>query len=146
MKHQLIDQLHNVTSQRQLTYPLHKIVAAMARSEADEVVVALDKAGFTRDRIEVIIAEDVPELGEPIGGSELHRFLVRLRLSKGDDLDELEQARRELMDGYAPIQVLVHGKTEQERVRTVLSQHTDHAMHYFGRWTIASIDQPRVEG
>lgn len=140
MKDQRLDQLYNVTSQRQLTYPLHNIVAAMTRSEADKVAVALDQAGFERDRIEVVLAEDVPELGEPIGGLGFHRVWTWLLLSLGDDLDELEQARRELMQGHALIQVLVHGNDEQERVRTILSQHGGHAMVYFGRWTITPID------
>lgn len=141
MKHQAIDHTHAVMSQRQLTYPLHKIVAAMARSEADEVAVALAQTGFGRDRIEVIIAEDVPELGEPIGGSGFHRLLTRLQLSMGDDLDELERARRELVHGHALIQVRVHGDEELNRVRTLLSQHGAHAMHSFGRWAITPIDR-----
>ena len=53
---------------RPLTYPLHKIVAAVARSDTDGVVAALEEAGFARDRIEIIIGETVPGLGEPIGG------------------------------------------------------------------------------
>ncbi len=96
MKHQFIDHTLAPRSQHQLTYPLHKIVAAMPRSEADEATVALHQAGFTRDRIDIIVAEDVPELKEPIGGSGFHRVWTWLQLSLGDDLDELVRARREL--------------------------------------------------
>lgn len=146
MEHHLIDHTQAVRSQHQPTYPRHTIVAAVARSDTDRGVALLCEAGFARDRIEVIIVEEVPRLEEPLGGTGLHRFLVRLRLSMGDELDELEQARRELMNGHALIQVLVHGKSEQERARTILSQPSGYAMHSFGWWSIASIDQRRVEG
>lgn len=126
---------------RPLTYPLHKIVAAVRRSDAEMVAAALDEAGFQRDRVEIITAEEVEGLGEPIGGSGLHRVLVWLELSLGDDLDELEQARQELVSGYALIQVRVHGDEEQVRVHTILSQHGAHNMHHFGRWTITPLDR-----
>lgn len=135
-----IDHTHTVGSQHQLTYPLHKIVAAMPRSEAGEVTVALHQAGFTRDRIDVILAEDVPELNEPIGGSGFHRVWTRLLLSLGDDLDELERVRRELVRGHALIQVRVHGSEELNHVRSILDQYGDHDMVHFGRWTITPVD------
>lgn len=139
MQHQAIDTVQGATPQHRLTYPLHQIVAAIARSDTDKVVTLLGDAGFPRDRIEVIVAEDVPRLEEPVGGSGIHRFLVRLQLSMGDDLDQLERARRELMNGHALVEVLVHGHQEQERVGAILSQHGGHAIHYFGRWTITPI-------
>jgi hypothetical protein len=49
--------------------PRHKVAAAMARDMTDGVVTALEDAGFTRDRIEVVTKEDVSDLDEPIGGS-----------------------------------------------------------------------------
>lgn len=125
---------------RQLTYPLHKIVSAVAQSDTDGVVAALDEAGYGRDRVEIITAEAVPGLGEPIGGTGLHGLLTRMQLSMGDDLDELEQARLELVCGHALIQVLVHGDGEQSRVRAILSQHGGHAMRYFGRWAITTLE------
>lgn len=140
MEHHLIDQLHAATPLRPLAYPLHKIVAAVARAESDVVVAELERAGFARTRIEVTTTDDVPRLEESLGGTGIHRFLVRLQLSMGDDLDELEQARRELMNGHTLIQVLVHGDQEQDSVRAILSAHGGHDMHYFGRWTITSID------
>ncbi|MGI8406623.1 MAG: hypothetical protein ACR2OE_17990 [Thermomicrobiales bacterium] len=120
MEHQPIDHLHNATSQHQLTYPLHEIVATLARSDIDRAVALLREAGFARNRIEVIIVEEVPRLEGLLGGTGLHRFLVRLQLITGDEFDELEQARRELMNGHALIQILVHGEQEQDRVRTIL--------------------------
>lgn len=134
------DHVGSTLPRRRLTYPLHKIVAAVGRSETDRVAVALDDAGFTRDRIEVITAEEVEGLGEPIGGSGLHGLLVRLELRLGDDLDELEQVRRELASGVALIQVHVRGDKEQVRAQAILSQHGGRAMHYFGRWTITPLD------
>lgn len=67
-------------------------------------------------------------------------MLTRLRLSSGDDLDELEQARRELGYGHALIQVLVHGDGEQDRAQAILSQHGGLALRYFGRWTITTLE------
>jgi hypothetical protein len=61
-------------------------------------------------------------------------------LSLRDDLDEIERARRELMYGHTLILVLVHGDVEQERAHAVLRQHGGHAMHYFGRWAIRTLE------
>lgn len=121
-------------------YPLHKIVAAVASAETDGVVNALGDAGFTRDLIEVVTAEDVPGLDEPIGGSGLRGLLTRLNLSIGDDLDEFEQARQELMYGHTLVLVMVQGDVEQNRAHAVLRQHGGHAMHYFGRWAITTLE------
>jgi len=123
----------------QVTYPRHKVVAAVGRSDADIVAAALGEAGFSRDRIEIITADEVKGLGDPIGGSGLRRLLVRLLLSLGDDLDELEAARQELVSGHALIQIRVHGRDEQVRAHAILRQHGGHDTHYFGRWTIAPL-------
>jgi hypothetical protein len=121
-------------------YPLHKVAAAMARDMTDGVVTALQDAGFTPDRIEVVTAEDVSDLDEPIGGSGLRGFLTRFSLSLGDDLDEIEQARQELTHGHGLVLVMVDGMAEQERAHAVLREHGGHAMRYFGRWTITTYE------
>jgi hypothetical protein len=121
-------------------FPLHKVAAAMARDMTDGVVTALNDAGFTRDRIEVVTAEDVSDLDEPIGGSGIRGFLTRFSLSLGDELDEIEQARRELTYGHALVLVMVDGMAEQERAHAVLREHGGHAMRYFGRWAITSYE------
>jgi hypothetical protein len=121
-------------------YPLHKVVAAVAQTETDGVVAALTDAGFGRNHIEVVMSEDVPGLDEPVGGTGLRGFLTRFNLSLGDDLDELEQARHELMHGHALILVKVHGMAEQERAHVVLREHGGHSMRYFGRWAITTYD------
>lgn len=121
-------------------YPLHKVAAAIARNETDSVVAALEEAGFARDRIEVVTAEDVSDLDEPIGGSGIRGFLTRFSLSLGDDLDEIEQARQELTYGHALVLVMVDGMAEQDRAHAVLREHGGHAMRYFGRWAITSYE------
>ena len=40
-------------------YPLHKVAAAIAPTDRDGVVAALEEAGFARDRIEVVTAEEL---------------------------------------------------------------------------------------
>jgi len=122
-----------------LTYPLHKIVAAVGRSDADIIAAALGEAGFSRDRIEIITADEIKGLGDPIGGSGLRRLLVQFELRLGDDFDELEAARQELMSGYTLIQIRVHGREEQVRAHAILRQHGGHDTHYFGRWTITPL-------
>lgn len=122
-------------------FPLHKVAAAMARDMTDGVVTALADAGFARDRIEVVTAEDVSDLEEPIGGSGLRGFLTRLSLSLGDELDEIEQARRELTYGHALVLVMVDGTAEQDRAHAVLREHGGHSMRYFGRWAITTYDE-----
>jgi hypothetical protein len=89
------------------------VVVAMERVSTYSTVSLLHEAGFCSDRVEVLLVEEVPRLEERLGGSGLHRFLVRLRMVRGDDLDLLEQARRELMNGRALIQVTVNGYDEQ---------------------------------
>jgi hypothetical protein len=120
--------------------PLHKVVAAVDRNQSDAVVTALTDAGFAPDRIEVVTADDVPGLDEPIGGSGIRGFLTRFNLSLGDDLDEFEQARQELKYGHALVLVMVDGMAEQDRAHAVLHEHGGHAIRYFGRWTITSYD------
>jgi hypothetical protein len=120
-------------------YPLHKIVAAVEAGATDGVIAALTDAGFARDRIEIVTSRDVPGLDEPVGGSGLHGFLTRLNLSAGDDLDALDQARRELAHGHALALVSVHDDAERDRVHTILREHGGHAMRYFGRWTITTL-------
>ena len=51
------------------SYPLHKVVAAIAPAETDGVVTALRDAGFTGEQVKVVTAEDVPGLNEAFGGS-----------------------------------------------------------------------------
>ena len=134
------DRTSSAPGRRRPPYPLHKIVAAVARDETDGVINALADAGFARDRIDIVTAEDVPGLDGPVGGSGLRGLLTRLNLSIGGDLDELEQARQELMYGHTLILVLVHGDAEQDQAHAVLRQHGGHAMRYFGRWTITTLE------
>lgn len=121
-------------------FPRHKVAAAIARDETDGVVAALKDAGFAPDRIEVVTAEDVSDLDEPIGGSGIRGFLTRFSLSLGDDLDEIEQARQELTYGHALVLVMVDGMAEQDRAHAVLREHGGHAMRYFGRWTVTTYE------
>ena len=121
-------------------YPLHKIVAAVARDKSDGVVTALVDASFAREQIEVVTADEVSGLDQPVGGTGIRGFLTRLNLSLGDDLDELDLAREELTYGDALVMVLVHDTAERDRAHDVLRQHGGHAMRYFGRWAITTYE------
>ena len=121
-------------------FPRHKVAAAIDRNQRDAVAGALTDAGFAPDRIEVVTAEDVSDLDEPIGGSGIRGFLTRFSLSLGDELDEIEQARHELTHGHTLILVMVDGMVEQDRAHAVLREHGGHAMRYFGRWAITTYD------
>jgi hypothetical protein len=121
-------------------YPLHKLVAAVARDDVNGVVDALADAGFAQDRIEVVAADDVSGLDQPVGGSGIRGFLTRFNLSLGDDLDEIDIAREELTYGDALLMVLVHDNAERDRARAVLREHGGHAMRYFGRWAITTYE------
>jgi len=116
------------------------VAAAVDRNETDGVVAALTEAGFPPDRIEVVTAEDVSDLDEPIGGSGIRGFLTRFSLSLGDDLDEIERARQELTYGHALVLVMVDGMAEQDRAHAVLHEHGGHAMRYFGRWAVTTYE------
>lgn len=140
MNHRSIDDPNSPSSQHQLKYPVHNVIAAAPQPQVDQVVTALEDAGFMRERIEIILAKDVFGLREQIGGSGIHRVLTWIELSLGDDLDALDQAWRELKHGHVLIQVLVHGNEEKDRARKILLQHGGYAIHYFGRWTITPLD------
>jgi hypothetical protein len=121
-------------------YPLHKIVAAVDRAKVEGVITQLAAAGFPRDQIDVVTAEDGAGLDELSGGTGVRGLLRRLSLSVGDDLDAVEQMREELRFGHALVLVPVHDDAELVRVRDLLREDGGHAMRYFGRWTIASLD------
>jgi hypothetical protein len=139
MDHEPGNHARSALPQHRLTYPLHKVVAAVSLSDADVVAAALGEAGFSPDRIEIVTADEVKGLGDPVGGSGLRRLLVQFQLRLGDDFDELEAAHQELMSGYALIQIRVHGHEEQVRAHAILRQHGGHDVHYFGRWTITPL-------
>jgi hypothetical protein len=121
-------------------YPLHKLVAAIPRDMTEGVVTALVDADFAREQIEVVTADEVSGLDQPVGGSGIRGFLTRLNLSLGDDLDEVDLARQELTYGDALIMVLVHDNTDRDRAHNVLREHGGHAMRYFGRWAITTYE------
>ena len=118
----------------------NKIVAAVDRGDTDRVVAELGNAGFAPDRIDVVTAEDMHSLGQPIGGMGLRGFLTRLNLSLGAELDEYEKAGRELEYGHALVMVEVHGDAEQDRAHDVLRMRGGHDIRYYGRWTITALD------
>src|SRR5690606_14345228 len=113
-----------IPSHRPMGSRRYRIVTDVARPDTARDVAMLCEAGFSRDRIEIIVVEDIPRLEGALGGTGLHRFLVRLQLARGDELDDLEQARLALMNGRAVIQVLVDGDTEHRRARTILGQNS----------------------
>jgi hypothetical protein len=133
-----VEHSETVPLSAQQGYSHVQVVAAVARPDTAQRLALLSEAGFSRERIEVVIVEEVPRLEELLGGTGLHRFLVRLRLLRGDDLDELEQARRVLMNGHALIQVLACDDEEQHRARTILNQHGSRNPHHVAVWTIRS--------
>ena len=96
------------------------IVAAMERSATASRVSLLRDAGFPSDRVDVLVVEEVPRLEERLGGSGLHRFLVRLRLVRGDVLDVLEPARIELMNGRALVWVTTTGYRQTRLAGSIL--------------------------
>ena len=121
-------------------YPRHMMVAALEPAELDSVVADLTVAGFAPERIDVVTAEDMETLAEPIGGSGLRGFLRRLNLSLGADLDEFERAGRELAFGHPLVFVEVHGDEEHDRAYDVLRRRGGHDIRYFGRWTIEALE------
>jgi hypothetical protein len=118
----------------------YKMVAAIEQVETDRVIDELGNSGFAPERIDVVTAEDVQALNEPIGGMSVRGFLTRLGLSLGSDLDEFELARSELTSGHVLVMVEAHGEAEQKLARDVLRQHGGHNMTYFGRWTITTLE------
>ena len=121
---------------RRPPYPVHKLVAAIERDVSATVVTALEAAGFPADDIQVVTADDYSNLDQPVDGSGVRGFLSRLGLMAGADLDEIEKARRELVNGYVLVQVLALQRDAQDLAEGVLRQHGGHAMSYFGRWRV----------
>lgn len=134
------DRAPHAADRRRTTYPFHKILAAVESTHTEGVLTELGEAGFPRDGIDVYTAEDLPELGQPIGGAGLLGFVRRLGLSTGGDLEGIEQAHRELTYGHTLVLVPVEGDAERDRAHEILRQHGGHAMSYFGRWTITTLE------
>lgn len=126
---------------RRPPHPRHLAAAAVEPAETDGTVAGLGGAGFAHDRIYVVTAQDVPDRDEPIGGSGVHGLLTRFGMSLGDNLDVAHLARRELEAGYALVLVEVHGDAEQAQAHDVLRRHGGHAMRYFGRWTVTTLER-----
>ncbi len=119
------------------------IVAAVDRSQTASRLNLLRDAGFPADRVDVLVVEEVPRLEERLGGSGLHQFLARLRLIRGDDLDRLEQGRRELMNGRALVWVTTTGYHEFRLAGSILGHLNIRANSGF---EAAPIDLPWIGG
>jgi hypothetical protein len=122
-------------------YPRHMAAAAVEPAEAEEAVAGLGGAGFARDRIYLVTAEDVPDRDGPIGGAGVRGLLTRFGWSLGDNLDVAHLARRELAAGHTLVMVEIHGDAEQGRAHDVLRRHGGHTMRYFGRWTVTTLER-----
>lgn len=127
-------------SQHRPSYPLHRVVAAVAPANVDAVVAALTAAGIDRANFDIVTADEAFAPDEPIGGSGLRGFFTRLGLSLGDDLDAIEQARAELSQGHVLMFVAVHDDAERTQVHDILREHGGHSMRYFGQWTITTLE------
>jgi hypothetical protein len=128
------------TADQQKKSHRYKIVAAIEQVETDRVINELGNSGFARELIDVVTAEDVQGLDQPIGGMSVRGFLTRLGLSLGADLEEFELARSELAAGHVIVMVEARGDAEQKLAHDVLRQHGGHNMTYFGRWTITTLE------
>src|SRR5262245_28880408 len=127
-----------------LTSPHPKIVGAAGRSDSDIVAAVLGDAGFSRDRIEIVTADEIKAPHDLIAESGLRRLRVQLKVSGEDGLDQQDGERQALMSGYALIQIRVVGREEQVRAHAVVRQDDGNDMQFFERWTITPDDHPRV--
>lgn len=121
-------------------YPDGKVVGALHPESVESVVTALAGSGIDSGQIEVITTENVADLLAPLDRKGLAGFVGRFLLRSGDDLDDLEAARRELSMGHTIIFVSVTGIDVRHQVRDILRAHGGHKIRYFSHWTITRMD------
>jgi hypothetical protein len=121
--------------------PEGKIVGAFEPSALDALIPALTEAGFAEDQIDVVTAEDIPQLDAPIDRHGFAGAISRFLFSLGDELDELEQMRTELRSGHILVGVPVQGDEATHRVRTIMRDLGGHGIISFGRWTVTQFEE-----
>jgi hypothetical protein len=121
--------------------PEGKIVGAFEPSALDTLIPALVEAGFAEDTIDVVTAEDIPQLDAPIDRQGFAGAIARFVFSLGDELNELEQMREELRSGHILVGVPVHGEDATQRVRAIMRERGGHGIISFGRWTVTQYEE-----
>jgi hypothetical protein len=116
------------------------VVGAMDAEAVSLVTAALTKAGFAKDRIQVVTAADVEGMESPLERSGIRGLVGRFLLNLGDDLDEMELMRQELKAGHVLVFVPVEGDKERERVRAIFRDHGGHSIKHYGHWTITPLE------
>jgi len=121
--------------------PEGKIVGAFEPSVLGTLISALVEAGFAEDTIDVVTAEDIPQLDAPIDRQGFAGTIARFFFSLGDELNELEQMREELRSGHILVGVPVHGEDATRRVRALMREQGGHGIVSFGRWTVTQYEE-----
>jgi hypothetical protein len=116
------------------------VIGAVDPAAVDAVRAALQEAGIPGDQIDVVTGNDLDDLHLPIDRAGFAGLVNRFLFSLGDELDELELARQELMDGKVLIGVPARGMEAVHRAREVLRDHGARGITHFGRWTITSFE------
>ena len=121
--------------------PEGKIVGAFEPSALDTLIPALVEAGIEEDTIDVVTAEDIPQLDAPIDRQGFAGAIARFFFTLGDELNELEQMREELRSGHILVGVPVHGDDATHRIRAIMRERGGHGIISFGRWTVTQYEE-----
>jgi hypothetical protein len=121
--------------------PEGKIVGAFEPSVLETLIPALVETGIAEDQIDVVTADDIPQLDAPIDRQGFAGAIARFFFSLGDELDELEQMREELRSGHILVGVPVHGEDATRNIRTIMRDQGGHAIVSFGRWTVTQYEE-----
>jgi hypothetical protein len=119
--------------------PEGKVLCSIEASSVEALVAALTAAGFDKDQIDILSAEDIEEMDAPLERPGLRGLMGRVLLSMGDDLDALEQAKQEIADGYTLLGVQVERDDAVHRAAAVMREHGARTITHFGRWTISDL-------
>ena len=128
------------SSSRSLTYPTHRLSGAVPAAAVDAVRDDLAAAGFTAERIDVLVGEEDTQRFRDLAESPgIWGSVRRFAMSLGGDLDMARDAEAELASGDALVEVTIHDEPEKYQVRDVLLRHGGHFITYFGSWTIETL-------
>jgi hypothetical protein len=118
--------------------PSGKVIGAFTPSAVEGLLNALNTAGYTDDRIDVVTGEEVKNLETPFSEGGLRGLVNRFYLSLGQELDEMEELRQHALNGSVLVGVPVDTEEASHRVSEIMHEHNGHEVTHFGRWSVSS--------
>ncbi len=125
-------------------YPTHRVVSFFEkRTDADQVVKDLIKAGFEDDLIDESIGEEGLRFLDP--DAKHHGLITKVvrawhKLAKGEEQAYIERVKRELTAGHVLVSVPVLDEKACHQVADILKARNGYFVRYYGIFHIENLD------